>query len=74
MHLICKALHIGQHDTNYEYYLGNSKLENTTMEKDLGVIMDGELKFHNHVADSSSGCKEGKWGVSADQKDHGMSQ
>ena len=36
----CKVLHIGQHDTNYEYYLGNSKLENTTMEKDLGVIMD----------------------------------
>ena len=49
----CKVLHIGQHDTNYEYYLGNSKLENTTMEKDLGVIMDGELKFHNHVAQAA---------------------
>ena len=33
--------------------LGNSKLENTTMEKDLGVIMDGELKFHNHVAQAA---------------------
>ena len=49
----CKVLHIGQHDTNYEYYLGNSKLENTTMEKDLGVIMDEELKFHNHVAQAA---------------------
>ena len=25
----------------------------TTMEKDLGVIMDGELKFHNHVAQAA---------------------
>ena len=33
--------------------MGNSKLENTTMEKDLGVIMDGELKFHNHVAQAA---------------------
>ena len=49
----CIVLHIGQHDTNYEYYLGNIKLENTTMEKDLGVIMDGELKFHNHVAQAA---------------------
>ena len=23
------------------------------MEKDLGVIMDGELKFHNHVAQAA---------------------
>ena len=49
----CKVLHIGQHDINYEYYLGNSKLEITTIEKDLGVIMDGELKFHNHVGQAA---------------------
>ena len=69
----CKVLHIGQHDTNYEYYLGNSKLENTTMEKDLGVIMDGELKFHNHVAQAAKKAS----GVLAQIRRtmvHGMSQ
>ena len=30
-----KVLHIGQHDTNYGYYISNSILEITTMEKDL---------------------------------------
>ena len=51
----CKAMHIGHHaqSNKFEYSIkadGESKiLEETTLEKDLGVWIDNDLKFSSHV-------------------------
>lgn len=48
----CKILHIGINNPHHEYHMGETgapPLEITTLEKDLGVLMDPELKFTEHV-------------------------
>ena len=47
----CKVLHIGpsNHQTQ-EYSMNSTSLEPTTDEKDLGVTIDQDLKFHLHVS------------------------
>jgi len=47
----CNVLHLGS--TNpycYEYSMRNTSLEAITEEKDLGVTIDRDLKFHMHVS------------------------
>ena len=46
----CKAMHLGNNNPNFTYYLDNHPLEMTRNEKDLGVIIDDSLKFHEHTA------------------------
>ena len=46
----CKVLHIGPGNAKHTYYLGADALEHTTVERDLGILIDDELKFHDHVA------------------------
>jgi hypothetical protein len=49
----CKVLHIGRNNTNSSYTMANdtgrTTLESTTLEKDLGVYVDPELKFSSHI-------------------------
>jgi hypothetical protein len=45
----CKILHLGSRNQHYAYYMGNSLLQTTLTEKDLGVHIDCDLKFHQHV-------------------------
>ena len=50
----CKALHIGRNNPGYNYYMKNENgerttLENTVLEKDLGVNIDPTLKFSLHT-------------------------
>ena len=47
----CKHLHMGR-ETNTTYSLGHSEIEKTTHEKDLGVIVDKQLKFQQHISSS----------------------
>ena len=46
----CKVLHIGNNNPCHPYVMNGSKLETVDEEKDLGVIVDSELKFHKHTA------------------------
>ena len=46
----CKALHIGKNNQQCSYMMDNAMLENVTCEKDLGVLIDGELNFHKHIS------------------------
>ena len=46
----CKVLHMGNSNPSHCYTMSNIPLTKTTEEKDLGVIMDNELKFHKHTA------------------------
>ena len=42
----CKSLHIGQNNPEQNYNMNGHILEGVTMQKDLGIIVDKELKFH----------------------------
>jgi hypothetical protein len=44
--LKCKVLHLGHNTPKLAYHLGDAQLEAVSEEKDLGVIVDNELKFH----------------------------
>ena len=49
----CKVLHLGRNNEGHSYHMGHTELEATLVEKDLGVHMDHELKFHHHVNTSA---------------------
>ena len=49
----CKIMHLGHNNPKKDYYMHNTdgtmhRLEETEVEKDLGVYIDNELKFTNH--------------------------
>lgn len=47
----CCVLKLGK-ENNHEYYMGSEtrvKLKETTKEKDLGVIVDNQLSFKDHI-------------------------
>ena len=46
----CKSLHIGKKNYCQTYKMNGYTLEQVTEEKDLGIIIDNELKFHKHTA------------------------
>ena len=46
----CRALHIGGSSEGQPYYMGGCQLERTALEKDLGVLVDSELKFREQAA------------------------
>ena len=46
----CKVLHIGRNNEHYEYYMDRyTKIGVTSNERDLGVQIDPDLKFNQHV-------------------------
>ena len=46
-------MHFGHNNQRYEYHLNDHTLEKTDHEKDLGVIIDNNLKFHILSASAS---------------------
>jgi ribonuclease P/MRP protein subunit RPP40 len=50
----CKVLHLGKHNNHFDYFMKDGTtiklLESTKCEKDLGVIVDTELNFQEHIA------------------------
>ena len=49
----CKTLHFGYQNPKIEYSLNDHILEEAHDQKDLGVIIDVEFKFHQHTASVS---------------------
>ena len=43
-------LHLGTANPSWEYHMNGTTLEATSDEKDLGVTVDRDLKFHLHVS------------------------
>src|SRR5277367_4456458 len=41
----CVVIHMWQKNNQYEYMLGNKRLRQSKMEKDLGTIVDSSCKF-----------------------------
>ena len=52
----CKSLHIGNNNKKLTYEMDGKKLKQVKEEKDLGVLVDDELKFHKQT---SSAIKKG---------------
>ena len=46
----CKSLHIGKRNNKYVYEMNGQQLEQINVEKDLGVLIDDEMKCHKHTA------------------------
>ena len=46
----CKVLHVGHNNPLIPYTMEGRELEQTVFEKDLGVTMDKELKFHKQTS------------------------
>lgn len=40
----CKIMHVGRKNKKYDYEINGKKLSITEKEKDLGVLMEGNLK------------------------------
>ena len=47
--LKCKVLHIGYHNPMVDYSINECVLQSTRSEKDLGVVIDQNLRFTNHI-------------------------
>ena len=45
----CKVLHLGNNNPKLDYKMNGVSLATDTSEKDLGVTIDGKLKFHSHI-------------------------
>jgi len=49
----CKVIHLGKHNPNYDYFMKDDTtvnlLESVQSEKDLGVIVDKDLSFEEHI-------------------------
>jgi ribonuclease P/MRP protein subunit RPP40 len=46
----CKSLHLGNQNPGHQYVMNGNPLTKTSAEKDLGVMVDEDLKFHVHTA------------------------
>ena len=46
----CKCLHVGNNNPQYDYFIGNERIETTLVEKDLGVQISKSLKPEEHIA------------------------
>jgi hypothetical protein len=48
----CKLMHKGQQAAEYDYHLtnGSTPIAQFQEEKDLGVIVDNQLSFEQHIA------------------------
>ena len=53
----CAVMHLGNKNPSHQFTLGNVMLKTTSAERDLGIHMDDELKFHLHVAKVLKKCK-----------------
>ena len=45
----CKILHIDKSNPKHNYYMNGRILEKIESQKDLGVLMDTEIKFHQQT-------------------------
>jgi ribonuclease P/MRP protein subunit RPP40 len=45
----CKVMHLGSRNMNFSYNMGDCCLDLVSVEKDLGVLVDGKLNFSDHI-------------------------
>jgi len=48
--MYCTTLHLGKANCNHIYTMAGYDIKQISEEKDLGIIIHNELKFHQNVA------------------------
>ena len=46
----CRVLHLERNNHKYQYRLGHDLLERSSVEKDLGVLVDDRVAMSQHCA------------------------
>ena len=47
-----KSLYIGRTNPNHVYSMAGCSIEQTVVERDLGILIDNQLKFLDHMSNS----------------------
>lgn len=50
----CKVMHFGKHNAQYDYTLNNKPLVKVTEERDLGIVISGDLKVSQQCSQAYS--------------------
>ena len=50
----CQVLHLGFNNSKFSYFLGSTRLSQCSEVKDLGIIVDSNLKFHSQALAASA--------------------
>ena len=53
----CKIMHLGRHNPEHVYFMGNHQLESITEERDIGVVIQKDLKPTRQCLDASNRAK-----------------
>ena len=54
----CQVLHLGSKNLKFSYDLGSAPIPQTLQARDLGVIMDSNLKFHTQALAASAKARK----------------
>jgi ribonucleases P/MRP protein subunit RPP40 len=46
----CKIMHIGKRNAKNNYYINNRPVKETSCERDLGILISNDLKWHQQVS------------------------
>ena len=49
----CKILHVGKYNPGLKHFMYSRELQCTEVEKDLGLFIDKDLKFEQHMNENS---------------------
>ena len=58
----CKRLHLGRTNPNHVYNMAGCSIEQTVEERDLGTLIDNQIKFHDHTSMVIGKARKGFWG------------
>jgi len=50
----CKVMHVGRHNPQFDYKMGDHTLEKTTVERDIGVLVNSNLKPADQCAKAAT--------------------
>ncbi|PKU45149.1 rna-directed dna polymerase from mobile element jockey-like [Limosa lapponica baueri] len=53
----CKVLHLGKHNPGVKHMLGSTRLGSSSVEKDLGVLVDNKLNMSGQCAAAAKKAK-----------------
>jgi len=66
----CKVMHVGRHNPQFDYKMGDHTLEKTTVERDIGVLVNSNLKPADQCAKAATTANAVLGQISGDKNYH----